>query len=104
MRPRILTDDEVEILKLLVELSRESGIFKLKDLQKGWRIGKMTIYRYDFKEYREKSVEYSRLQRNLDKTCYKCGIPWETHERCPVCTILTHGEECCIGTPVVDNI
>ena len=104
MRPRILTPEEASTLKNRIYISRTSKIFAIEDIALGWKIGKMTIYRYVSKEYRQKSIEDSKRQRTMAHSCYKCGIPWNEHERCGICTILTHGEPCCIGTPQTVNM
>lgn len=91
----VLNGQQQEILKNRVYIARQIKIFDLKDISEHWKISIASIFRYNSPHLRESSRKYSRkvwdIERTRDKSvCQICFDPLKGHERCPICTQLTH--------------
>lgn len=90
-----ISPELANILITRISLSRETKIFSLEELARGWTVSSRTLFRY----INPKDREYSRLAakrvteayRAIDKElCQICGNKLKGHDRCKTCTMLIH--------------
>lgn len=90
-----LNKEQAQILSSRVDVSRNSPLFKIRQVADGWEVSPATLYRYDDPKYREKSREYARIvYKNFEKvvTCSTCEEFMAIHPRCEDCDCLVHVE------------